>query len=148
MIRDVQEAAGAKGVQLKIVKASTESEIDAAFATFANLRVDALVIGDDPFFVARQKQPVALASRYFIPAAYQFREFAAAGGLVSYGPSLTTAIRQAGVYAGKIVKGAKPADLPVQQPTKFELVINLRTAKALGLTVPPSLLARADEVME
>jgi putative ABC transport system substrate-binding protein len=148
MIRDVQEAAGAKGVQLKIVKASTQSEIDAAFATFANPHVDALVIGDDPFFVARQKQLVALASRYFIPAAYQFREFAAAGGLVSYGPSLTTAIRQAGVYAGKIVKGAKPADLPVQQPTKFELVINLRTAKALGLTVPPSLLARADEVME
>jgi ABC-type uncharacterized transport system substrate-binding protein len=145
MIRDVKEAAGAKGVQLKIVRASTESEID---ATFTNLHVDALVIGDDPFFVARQKQLVALASRHLIPAAYQFREFAAAGGLVSYGPSLTTAIRQAGVYAGKIVKGAKPADLPVEQPTKFELVINLKTAKALGLTVPPTLLARADEVIE
>jgi putative tryptophan/tyrosine transport system substrate-binding protein len=145
MIRDVKEAAGAKGVQLKIVRASTESEID---ATFTNLHVDALVIGDDPFFVARQKQLVALASRHLIPAAYQFREFAAAGGLVSYGPSLTTAIRQAGVYAGKIVKGAKPADLPVEQPTKFELVINLKTAKALGLEVPPTLLARADEVIE
>jgi putative ABC transport system substrate-binding protein len=148
MIRDVEEAASAKGIQLKILKASTESEIDAAFATIANLHVDGLVIGDDPFFVAQQKQLVALASRYLIPTTYQFREFAAAGGLVSYGPSLSAAIRQAGVYAGKIVKGAKPADLPVVQPTKFELVVNLRTAKALGIDVPPMLLARADEVIE
>ena len=148
MIRDVQEAARAKAVQLKILKASTESEIDAAFASFANLQVDALVVGDDPFFVAQQKQLVALASRYLIPTTYQFREFTAAGGLVSYGPSLSTAIRQAGVYAGKIVKGAKPADLPVVQPTKFELVINVKTAKALGLEVPPTLIARADEVIE
>jgi putative tryptophan/tyrosine transport system substrate-binding protein len=148
MIRDVQEAASAKAVQLKILKASTESEIEAAFASFANLQVDALVIGDDPFFVAQQKQVVALASRYRIPTTYQFREFAAAGGLISYGPSLTTAIRQAGIYAGKIVKGAKPADLPVVQPTKFELVINLKTAKALGIEVAPTLLARADEVIE
>jgi putative ABC transport system substrate-binding protein len=146
MIRDVQGAAGAKGVQLKILKASTESEIDAAFATFAELKVDALVIGDDPFFVARQNQLVALASRYLIPKAYQFREFVAVGGLVSYGPSLTAAILQAGIYAGKIVKGAKPADLPVVQPT--ELVINLKTAKALGTDVAPTLLARADEVIE
>ena len=115
MIRDVQEAAGAKGVQLKIVKASTESEIDAVFATFTNLHVDALVIGDDPFFVARQKQLVALASRYLIPAAYQFREFAVTGGLVSYGPSLTTAIRQAGVYAGDVVVQVAPGDRPCPQ---------------------------------
>jgi putative ABC transport system substrate-binding protein len=148
MIRDVQRAAGAKGVQLKILNASTESEIDAAFADLANLQVDALVIGDDPFFVARQNQLVALASRCAVPTAYQFREIVAAGGLVSYGPSLAAAIRQAGIYAGKIVKGAKPAELPVVQPTKFELVINLKTAKALGLDVPPTLLARADEVIE
>jgi putative ABC transport system substrate-binding protein len=148
MIRDAQAAAGAKGVQLKILNASTQTEIDTALANLASLRVDALVIGDDPFFVAQQKQLVALASRYLIPTAYQFREFAAAGGLVSYGPSLAAAIRQAGVYAGKIVKGAKPADLPVVQPTKFELVVNLKTAKALGLDVPPTLLARADEVIE
>jgi putative tryptophan/tyrosine transport system substrate-binding protein len=148
MIRDVQEAAGTKGVQLNILRASTESEIDAAFAAFANLHADVLVIGDDPFFVARQTQLVGLASGYLIPTAYQFREFAAVGGLVSYGPSLTAAIRQAGTYAGKIIKGAKPADLPVQQPTKYELVINLKTAKALGLEIPPTLLARADEVIE
>jgi putative ABC transport system substrate-binding protein len=148
MIRDVQEAASAKGIQLKILKASTESEIDAAFTTLHNSHIDALVIGDDPFFVAQQKQLVALASRYAIPTTYQFREFAAAGGLLSYGPSLTTPIRQAGIYAGEIVKGAKPADLPVIQPTKFELVINLRTANALGLAVPPPMLATADEVIE
>jgi putative tryptophan/tyrosine transport system substrate-binding protein len=148
MIRDVQEAAGAKGVQLKILKASTEIEIDAAFATFANLHVDALVIGDDPFFVARQKQLVALASRYLIPTTYQFREFTADGGLASYGPSLTTAIRQAGIYAGKIINGAKPTDLPVVQPTKFEFVINLQTARALGIEVPPQLLASVDGAID
>ena len=125
-----------------------ESEIGAAFTTLANLHIDALVIGDDPFFVTQQKQLVAMASHYSIPTTYQFREFAAAGGLLSYGPSLTTAIRQAGIYTGEIVKGAKPADLPVIQQTKIELVINLRTAKALGLAVPPALLATADEVIE
>jgi len=147
-IADVQKAARAKGVELKILNASTASEIDAAFATLVNLHADALVIGDEPFLVSRQAQLVALASRYAVPATYQFREITAAGGLISYGPSLTTAMRQVGIYAGKILKGAKPTDLPVMQPTKFELVINLKTAKTLGLTIPPSLLATADEVIE
>jgi putative ABC transport system substrate-binding protein len=147
-IKDVQEAAREKGVQLNILQASTEGEIDDALATLVNVHADALVIGDDPFFSARDDQLVALASRYAIPTAYPFREFAAAGGLVSYGPSLRASARQAGFYAGKILKGAKPADLPVQQPTKFELVINRKTAKALGITVPQTLLVAADEVIE
>jgi putative tryptophan/tyrosine transport system substrate-binding protein len=148
MIRDVQGAAVAKGIQLKILKASTASEIDAAFAIAANPRLDGLVIGDDPFFVAQLNQLVALASRDAIPTTYQFREFTAAGGLVSYGPSLAAAIRQTGIYVGKILGGAKPADLPVVQPTKFELVINMKTAKALGLNVAGTIIARADEVIE
>jgi putative ABC transport system substrate-binding protein len=145
---DVQGAARTKGVQLAVLEASTESEIAAAFATLARLRAGALLIGTDTFFASRRDQFVALASHYAVPAIYSFREFAAAGLLVSYGASNAAAYRQVGVYAGRILNGAKPADLPVQQPTTFELVINLKTAKALGLTVPPSILARADEVIE
>jgi putative ABC transport system substrate-binding protein len=148
IIKDVEEAAYARGVQLHGLKASTESEMDAAFATLVQLRVGAFVVGGDPFFNSRRDQLVALASRHGVPAIYALREFAEAGGLMSYAPSLTAALRLAGTYAGKILKGAKPADLPVQQPTTFELVINLNTAKALGLTVPPSILARANEVIE
>jgi putative ABC transport system substrate-binding protein len=148
IIRDIQEAARAKGMQIHILKAGTESEIDAAFASLVELHADALVVGADPFLTDRREQVVALASYHAVPAIYTVGEFAAAGGLISYGASLTSVFRQVGIYAGKILKGAKPADLPVQQPIKFELVINLKTAKALGLTVPQTLLARADEVIE
>jgi putative ABC transport system substrate-binding protein len=148
IIRDVQEAARTKGLQLHVLKASSESEINSAFASLVQLHVDALVVAGDPFLSSRREQLVALASRHAVPSIYTWREFAEAGGLISYGASLTSAFRLVGIYAGKILKGAKPADLPIEQPTKFELVINLKTATALGLTVPQSLLQRADEVIE
>jgi putative ABC transport system substrate-binding protein len=148
VIRDVQQAARAKGLQLHVLKARSESEIDTAFASLVQLHAGALVVGADPFLSSRREQLVALASRRAVPSIYAWREFAASGGLISYGPSLTSAFRLVGAYAGKVLKGAKPADLPVQQPTTFELVINLKTAKALGLTVPQSMLTRADEVIE
>jgi putative ABC transport system substrate-binding protein len=148
VMRDVQEAARSKRLQLHILKAGTESEIDAAFASLVQLHAGAFILGPDPFLNSRRVQITALAARYAVPAIYDFRENAAVGGLISYGPSLTGTWRQVGIYAGRILKGAKPADLPVQQPTRFELVINLKTAAALGLTVPPSILARADEVIE
>jgi len=147
-MRDAAETARVKGVQLHILKAGTESEIDAAFSTLVQLHADALLVSLDGFFISRHEQLVALASRHVVPAIYPWREAVTAGGLISYGNSRTAVARELGIYAGKILKGAKPADLPVQQSTTFELVINLKTAKALGLTVPQPLLARADEVIE
>jgi putative ABC transport system substrate-binding protein len=148
VIRDVQEAARTKGLQLHVLKASSESEIDTAFASLVQLHAGALVVGADPFLSSRRERLVALASRHAVPAIYAWREFADSGGLISYGASLTAAFRLVGAYAGKVLKGAKPGDLPVEQPTKFELVVNLKTAKVLGIELPPNLLARADEVIE
>jgi ABC-type uncharacterized transport system substrate-binding protein len=148
MVQGMQEAARTKGVQLPILYAGSESEIDAAFASFPQVNADALVVAAEPFINSRRQQIVALAARHAVPAIYGIREYAAIGGLISYGASLTAAYRQVGIYTGRILKGAKPAELPVQQSTTFELVVNLNTAKALGLTVPPSILSRADEVIE
>jgi putative ABC transport system substrate-binding protein len=148
IIGDVQEAARTKGLQLHVLKASSESEIDTAFASLVQLHAGALVVGADPFLSGHRERLVALASRHAVPAIYAWREFADSGGLISYGASLTAAYRLVGAYAGNVLKGAKPADLPVQQPTIFELVINLKTAKTLGLELPASVLARADELIE
>jgi putative ABC transport system substrate-binding protein len=144
----LQSAAGVLGMELDVLRVSTDQDIDQAFATMADLRVDALLIGPDNFIFSRNAQIAALALRRGLPAMYQWREFPAAGGLISYGPNQAEPYRQAGIYAGRILKGQKPADLPVVQSTKIEMVINLRTAKALGITVPITLLGRADEVIE
>jgi ABC-type uncharacterized transport system substrate-binding protein len=136
------------GLQIQIFNAGTGREINAAFATLARERSDALFVGPDPFFVARRVQLATLAARHAIPTSFSVREFAEAGGLMSYGTNIVDAYRHAGVYTGRVLKGAKPADLPVVQSSKFELVINAQTALMLGLTVPTSLLASADEVIE
>jgi putative tryptophan/tyrosine transport system substrate-binding protein len=146
--KEIAEAARAAGQRIDVIEASNEHEIHGAFKRIAPLRPQALLVGADPFFNARREQLVTLANHYAIPAIYELREFAVAGGLMSYGTSLTEAYRQVGVYTGRILKGEKPAELPVVQSSRFELVINLKTAKALGLDVPPTLLARADEVIE
>jgi len=147
-LRDVEAAARAMGLQIQVLNANTSREIDAAFATVVRERPDALFVGASPFFVGRRVQLVHLATRHAIPASYSQREFPDIGGLMSYGSNLLDAYRQVGVYAGRILKGAKPADLPVVQASKFELVINAQTARMLGLDIPDKLLARADEVIE
>jgi putative ABC transport system substrate-binding protein len=146
--REMQDAAHVKGVQLVVFEARSENEIDAAFASLVRLHAGALVVAGNPFFTQHSEKLVALAAHYALPATYHLRGFVTAGGLISYGSRVQDLYRGAGAYVGRILAGAKPADLPVQQATTFELVVNLKTAEALGLTVPPSILARADEVIE
>ena len=147
-LKEALAAADTLGIQLRVLNASTEGELDAAFAALVKSRADALVVAGEPFFDSQRQRIVALAARHSIATSYAWRENVVAGGLMSYGNSLTESYRQAGIYAGRILKGEKPADLPVMQPTKFDLVLNLKTAKALGLTFPQSLLVRADEVIQ
>jgi putative ABC transport system substrate-binding protein len=147
-VRDVKAAAPAIGLQIQVLNASNGDEIDAAFATLVSERADALLVAPDAVLNSRRVQIAILAARHSVPAMYTVRDYAEAGGLISYGANVTDSVRQQGVYAGRILKGTKPADLPVQQPTKFEMVINLTTAKVLGLPIPPTLIARADEVIE
>jgi len=146
--RDLQEAAQAIAQRVVFLDADSERDIDAAFASLVQQRAGALLVASDPFLFSRRDQIVALAARHGVPAVYQWRDFAAAGGLISYGTVLAELYRPMGIYVGRILKGAKPSDLPVQQSTKVELIINLKTAKALGLSVPISLIGRADEVIE
>ena len=147
-VDEIQAASRTIGKQIHVLQASTENAIDMAFAALAQARAGALLVSSDPFFFGRRHQIVALAARYAVPAIYQWREFAQIGGLISYGADRSYAQHEAGIYVGKILKGAKPSDLPVQQAVKLELVINVNTATALGITIPPTLLARADEVIE
>jgi putative ABC transport system substrate-binding protein len=147
-LKDAEAAARVFGLRLIVLRADTEREIETAFATMAQQSTGALLVGADPFFIASRDQIIALAARHAIPAVYPVRQFAVSGGLMSYGTDVVDSYRQAGVYAGRIVRGEKPADLPVQRSTKFELVINIKTAKALGLTVPNSMQLLADEVIE
>jgi len=145
---NIVSAAGSLGIKLEVLKASTENEIDAAFSMLARERAQALMVMNDAFLQLRRSQIVSLCIRHGVPAIYPWREYAEVGGLISYGPSIREAYRQSGIYVGQVLKGVRPSELPIQQPTKFEMVVNLTTAKIIGLEVPPSLLIRADEVIE
>ena len=147
-VRDLQAAGRALGKQLVVLGAGSEREIESIFATLPQRRIGALIVTADGFLISQQEHLVALAARHAVPTMYPLRQYVDAGGLISYDADLPEGFRQAGIYVGRILRGAKPADLPVERPTKFELVINMKTAKALGVTIPPSLLLRADQVIE